>query len=167
VDKIPLAHSGPKNPVAHDSPSEAPEAPPQGREGKEVTPPDRSAELHNEKKKARRKKRACGNICLHSTSWKKISCTVKRSSSFESSVQPLPGSAAWHGQHQRWNPIRGLCAADSGLIARNWNTGDVIARTAPSVIATFDLMKDGSIRNSAILQGSGVRFSRFFGTQSD
>ena len=43
------------------------------------------------------------------------------------------------------------------LIARNCNTGDVTARTAPPVIATFDLMRDGSIRNLAILQGSGVK----------
>ena len=33
------------------------------------------------------------------------------------------------------------------LIARNWHTNDVTARSAPQVIASFDLMKDGSIRN--------------------
>ena len=38
------------------------------------------------------------------------------------------------------------------LIARNWNTGDVTVQVAPPVIATFDLMKDGSIRNLTIVQ---------------
>ena len=57
VDKIPLAHSGPKNPVAHDSESEAPEAPPEKvAKEKEVIPPDAiKLNLHDEKKKAKAK----------------------------------------------------------------------------------------------------------------
>ncbi len=42
------------------------------------------------------------------------------------------------------------------LIAQHWNTGDVKAQTGPLVIARFDLMKDGSIRNLALLQSSGI-----------
>src|SRR6266851_3433940 len=44
------------------------------------------------------------------------------------------------------------------LIAQKWRTSDVDARVqaAPEVIATFDLMRDGSVRNLQILQRSGV-----------
>ncbi len=45
------------------------------------------------------------------------------------------------------------------IVAQNWHTTDVDAKyqTAPVVIATFDLMRDGSIRNLAILQTSGIQ----------
>ena len=42
------------------------------------------------------------------------------------------------------------------LISRNWHTNDVTAQVAPPVIASFDLMKDGSIRNLTIVQGSRI-----------
>jgi TonB family protein len=44
------------------------------------------------------------------------------------------------------------------IVARNWRTNDVDPRrqTAPPVIATFELMRDGTIRNLEILQGSGL-----------
>ena len=42
-------------------------------------------------------------------------------------------------------------------IAQKWNTGDVDPRirTAPIVIVTFDLMRDGSVNNVRIVQRSG------------
>jgi protein TonB len=42
-------------------------------------------------------------------------------------------------------------------VAEKWQTGEVDARikSAPRVIATFDLMRDGSVRNVRIEQGSG------------
>jgi periplasmic protein TonB len=42
-------------------------------------------------------------------------------------------------------------------VAQKWKTTDVDARlqTAPTVIATFDLMRDGSVKNFQILQRSG------------
>jgi TonB family protein len=45
------------------------------------------------------------------------------------------------------------------LIAQKWRTNDVDARiqSAPEVIATFDLMRDGSVRNLQILQRSGIQ----------
>ena len=44
------------------------------------------------------------------------------------------------------------------LVAQKWSTGDVDPRvqTAPLVIATFYLMRDGAIRNLQILQRSGI-----------
>jgi TonB family protein len=44
------------------------------------------------------------------------------------------------------------------LIAQKWHTTDVDAhvQAAPTVIATFELQRDGSIRNLKILQQSGI-----------
>jgi len=44
------------------------------------------------------------------------------------------------------------------LVAQKWHTGDVDARvqTAPVVIASFDLMRDGRIRNLRIVQQSTI-----------
>jgi TonB family protein len=162
VDKIPLAHSGPKNPVAHDSPSEAPEAPPEKVEKvKEVTPPDAiKLNLHNEKKKAKAKEES---VRKHLPSFDQLEKNQLYSKTPQQVSSPLysqlPGSGRiGMGANTTLGTRFGAYAQQiQDLIARNWNTGDVIARTAPPVIATFDLMKDGSIRNLAILQGSGVR----------
>ena len=42
-------------------------------------------------------------------------------------------------------------------VAEKWHTGDVDPRiqSAPRVIVTFDLMRDGSVRNVRIAQSSG------------
>jgi len=161
VDKIPLAHSGPKNPVAHDSPSEAPEAPPEKvAKEKEVIPPDAvKLNLHNEKKKAKAKEES---VRRHLPSFDQLEKNQLYSKSPQQVSSPLysdlPGSGrVGLGANTTLGTRFGAYAQQiQELIARNWNTGSVTVRTAPPVIATFDLMKDGSIRNLAILQGSGV-----------
>ena len=52
----------------------------------------------------------------------------------------------------------GYAAQIRELVAQHWNTGEVDPRVqnAPVVIATFELMRDGSIRNLEILQRSGI-----------
>jgi len=42
-------------------------------------------------------------------------------------------------------------------VAEKWHTGDVDPRikTAPPVIVTFDLQRDGSVRNVRVAQSSG------------
>jgi TonB family protein len=44
------------------------------------------------------------------------------------------------------------------LVAQKWHTNDVDAhvQTAPVVIASFDLMRDGRIRNLRVVQQSGI-----------
>jgi outer membrane biosynthesis protein TonB len=44
------------------------------------------------------------------------------------------------------------------IIAQKWRTGDVDAKykTAPTVIATFEIQKDGSVRGVGLLQKSGI-----------
>lgn len=162
VDKIPLPHSGPKNPVAHDSKSEAPEAPPEkvAKEKKEIIPPDAiKLNLHNEKKKAKAKEES---VRRHLPSFDQLEKNQLYSKSPQQVSSPLyselPGSGrVGMGLNTTLGSRFGAYAQlIQDLIARNWNTGDVTVHSAPPVIATFDLMRDGSIRNLAILQGSGV-----------
>jgi TonB family protein len=44
------------------------------------------------------------------------------------------------------------------IVAQNWRTGDIDPRirNAPVVIATFRLMRDGSVRDLQVLQASGI-----------
>jgi TonB family protein len=162
VDAIPLAHSGPKNPVAHDTQSEAPEAPPEKvAKEKEVTPPDAiKLNLHNEKKKAKAKEES---VRRHLPSLNELEKNQLYSKTPQQVSSPLysqlPGSGRiGMGANTTLGSRFGAYAQQiQDLIARNWNTGDVTARSAPPVIATFEIMRDGSIRNLAILQGSGVK----------
>jgi outer membrane biosynthesis protein TonB len=161
VDNIPLAHSGPKNPVAHDTQSEAPEAPPEKvAKEKEVTPPDAiKLNLHNEKK-AKAKE---DSVRRHLPSLNELEKNQLYSKTPQQVSSPLysqlPGSGRiGMGANTTLGSRFGAYAQQiQDLIARNWNTGDVTARSAPPVIATFEIMRDGSIRNLAILQGSGVK----------
>ena len=162
VDKIPLAHSGPKNPVAHDSESEAPEAPPEKvAKAKEVDPPDAiKLNLHNEKKKPKAKEESVRRHLPSLNELEKNQLYSKTPQQVSSNLySELPGSGRiGMGANTTLGSRFGAYAQlIQDLIARNWNTGDVTARSAPPVIATFDLMRDGSIRNLAILQGSGIK----------
>jgi protein TonB len=56
------------------------------------------------------------------------------------------------------NHFPGYAQQIQQLVAQKWHTSDVDARvqTAPIVIASFDLMRDGRIRNLRVVQQSGV-----------
>ncbi len=159
---IPLPHSGPQNPVAHDTESEAPQAPPEkvDREKKEVVPPDAvKLNLHKETKKAKAKEES---VKKHYKSFEELeksqltSRTPQAVSSPLFSQMPGSGRVGTGANTTLGTRFSAYGAQIQDLIARNWRTDDVRAQTAPQVIARFDLMKDGSIRNLAILQGSGV-----------
>jgi TonB family protein len=55
------------------------------------------------------------------------------------------------------NRFAGYAQQIQQLVAQKWRTTDVDARlqTAPVVVATFELMRDGTIRNPQLLQKSG------------
>ncbi len=160
VDKIPLPHSGPENPVAHNTESEAPQAPPEKveREQKEVVPPD-AIKLNLREKKTKAKEES---VKRHLPSFEKLENNQLYSKTPQTVSSPLysqmPGSGrVGMGANSTLGTMFAAYAQQiQDLIARNWHTGDVTVATAPPVVATFDLMKDGSIRNLTIAQGSGV-----------
>ena len=161
VDKIPIPHEGPSNPVAHNTEQEAAQAPPDKveQEKKEVVPPDAiKLNLHPDKKKKAKEE----SVKHHFKSFEELEASQLTSKTPQAVSSPLfsqmPGSGrVGTGMNTTLGTQYAAYAQQiQALIARNWNTGDVTVTTAPVVTASFELMKDGSIRNLKIVQSSGV-----------
>jgi outer membrane biosynthesis protein TonB len=161
VDKIPLPQSGRQNPLASQSESEAPQerSKPLDQEKKEVVPPDAIKLNLKKEKKTPAKVAAAKQRFRPIEELEKnqlYSKTPQTMSSTLFSQMPGSGRVGTGANTTLGTQFAGYAQQIQELIARNWRTGDVTAQAAPPVIATFDLMKDGSIRNLAILQGSGI-----------
>ncbi|HVO99112.1 MAG TPA: TonB family protein [Bryobacteraceae bacterium] len=159
VDKIPLPHSGPQNPVAHDSESEAPQAPAKTVEReKDITPPDAvKLNLKQEKKKPAKEASRKRLKSFEQLEANQLTSTAQQQVS-SSMYSQMPGSGrVGTGMNTTLGTRFGAYAQQiQTLIAQHWNTGDVKVQTGPLVIARFDLMRDGSIRNLTLLQNSGI-----------
>jgi TonB family protein len=162
VDKIPLPHSGPQNPVAHQSESEAVQEPSKEIEKvqKEVIPPDAiKLNLHEKEKKAKAKEES---VKKHLPSFEKLESNQLTSKTPQVVSSPLftqlPGSGriGTGANTTLGTRFAGYAAQIQALLGRAWRTGDVNARSGPLVTASFELMKDGTVRNIRIVQGSGI-----------
>ena len=162
VNTIPIPHHGPTNPLANDSNSEAPLDPvskPVERVKKEVEKPD-AVPL---KMKTRKKEAEKPQVMQHFRPYQQLENQVTTRQAPQVST-PLYSAQQGSGNVGTGaNTTLGTrCAAYATqiqqIVARNWNTGDVDARysTAPVVIATFNLQRDGNVKSLAVLQGSGV-----------
>lgn len=162
VDTIPIQHHGPQNPLASDTKSEAPLEPvtkPVERVKKEEPKPDAiPIKMKNAKKQAEKQQ-----VTQRYRSYEALENQVT------TRVAPQVSTPMYSAQQGSGNVGTGAhttlgtrCAAYATqiqqIVARNWRTGDVDPRyqTAPQVVATFELMRDGSIRNLALLQRSGI-----------
>jgi TonB family protein len=160
VDKIPLPQSGPKNPVAHDSDSEAPEAKPEKIERVKDDSDAIKLNLHKEKEKKKPAKEASHK--QHLKSFDQLEANQITSSRPQQMSDPMFSERAGSGRigtgmNTTLGSQFGAYAAQvRDQIARNWNTGDVTVRTGPLVVARFDLMRDGSVRNLVLFQSSGI-----------
>jgi outer membrane biosynthesis protein TonB len=162
VNTIPIPHHGEQNPLASDSKSEAPQTPvtkPVVREKKEEPKPNAVPLKMKEIKKPAEKP----SVQQRYRPYKELENQVTTAQA------PQVSNPMYSAQQGSGNVGTGAhttlgtrCAAYATqiqqIVARNWRTTDVDARyqTAPVVIATFDLLRDGSIRKLAVLQGSGV-----------
>ena len=161
VDKIPLPHSGMPNPLAAQTEQEAPQAPskPIERAEKEVVPPDAvKINLHKDKKQTAKEESSKQRF----RPFEQLNSNQLQSKTPQSVSNPLysqmPGSGrVGLGANTTLGSQFGAYAAQiQELIARNWRTNDVTAQVAPPVVASFDLMKDGSVRNLTIVQSSRI-----------
>lgn len=162
VDTIPIPHQGQTNPLANDSKSQAPQEPetkPIERAKKEIVKPDAVPLKMKEPKKVAEKQQ----VVQHYRPYRALENQVTTREA------PQVSTPMYSAQQGSGNVGTGAhttlgtrCAAYATqiqqIVARNWHTNDVDARyqTAPTVIATFNLMRDGSIRSLGVLQGSGV-----------
>jgi TonB family protein len=160
VDTIPLPHQGPQNPLASDTDSQVPQAPakPVERVKEEKPPPDAvalksrkktPADVASDKNKFRNFKEI-DPYQVYSKSAPAVSNPI-----FSATGAGRVGAGA---NTTIGNRCPAYAAQIQQLVAAHWNTSslDASIRTAPTVIADFDLMHDGTTRNVRILQGSGI-----------
>jgi protein TonB len=163
VNSIPLQHRGMPNPLANDTKSEIPEQPakPIERQKEEKPPPDAIA------LKSRKAKKPPAQVASERQRFRPFKeleqnqLTVKEAPAVANpifSATPGAGRIGTGANTTLGTRFAGYAQQIQQLIAQKWHTADVDPKiqTAPTVIATFDLMRDGTIRNLQILQRSGI-----------
>jgi protein TonB len=164
VKSIPLAHHGAQNPVANDTPSEVPEtpAPPVERKQAEPEPPRDAIPIKSDI--AKKKPAPVASTPQRFRPYQQLDPNQLTTKTPPQVSSPLFSAQAGSG---RVGPganstLGSRCGAYPAqiiqLVAQRWNTGDVDARlqTAPVVIATFDLARNGSVSNLKLLQRSNI-----------
>lgn len=167
VSQIPLpGRSGEQNPLANDTESRVP-APPKPQP-KVVKPPEPDAIPLRSRKSATPQPQPTRARTtapqyraqpdrpnqLYSSSGQRLSSNMYGSPLSGTSGTVGVGPRGNFGQRYGW-----YSALLEQRVGQKWRTDEVDARvqTAPPVIITFEIMKDGSVRNVRILQGSGNR----------
>jgi len=165
VKTIPLPHNGPENPVAHDTQSEVPQQPVKQEKAKKEAPPPKDA------------------IPLKSKNAKQLRAKIetqpqpKRFKSFEE-IDPnrLVAKQAPAVSNPMFSEMSGAGRVGTGanttlgtqfgdysarvqqLVTQKWRTGDVDAniRTGPTVTASFEIQRDGTIGPVRFVRRSGI-----------
>ncbi|MEQ1948271.1 MAG: TonB family protein [Bryobacteraceae bacterium] len=161
VETIPLAHSGMANPLANDSQSMVPQQPPKP----EKKPQDK--ESPNAVKLKGRERKRLTDVASEKQRFRPFKELDQNQVFAKQAPQvsnplysAMPGSGRiGTGANTTLGTRFGAYAQQiQQLVAQRWHTNDVDARvqSAPTIIATFDLMRDGTIRNVKVLQQSGV-----------
>jgi periplasmic protein TonB len=162
---IPLPHSGPENPVAHDTQSQVPQAPAkQERVKKEPPPPKNAVELKSRTAKKLRAKVEAQPQPHHFKSFDELDPNKIKSQQAPAVSNPLFSEMAGAGRVGTGinTTLGSRFGAYSALIqeriTQHWRTGDVDAsiRTAPQVVVNFEIQRDGTIGAPRIVQGSGI-----------
>ncbi len=163
VNTIPIQHHGAPNPVANESESQTPQAPAKPVERvKEVKPKPDAIEL--KVKQPKKKPAEVASEKQKFRSYKELEAnqvTAKQAPQVSSPIYSAPQGSGnvGVGAHTIFgNRFAAYGSQIQQIVAGNWHTSDVDQKyqTAPQVVATFDLMRDGSIRNPQIAQSSGV-----------
>ena len=162
---IPLPHSGPANPVAHDTKSQVPQEPAKQEKAKREPPPPKNAvELKSKTAKQLRAKVETQPQVRHFKSFDELDPNKIKSQQAPAVSNPLFSEMAGAGRVGTGanTTLGSRFGAYSALIqesvTRHWRTGDVDAsiRTAPQVVVSFDIQRDGSISAPSIVQQSGI-----------
>ncbi len=162
VSSIPIPRNGAANPLAHDTESQVPQQP-----SKPIERAQREKESPNAiPLKVKEKKRLVDVASERQRfrNFKEIDQNQVFASQAPQVSNPLfaatPGSGriGTGANTTLGTRFAGYASQIQQLIAQKWHTTDVDARvqSAPEVIATFELMRDGRVRNLKIVQTSGV-----------
>jgi protein TonB len=161
VKSIPLLHSGEQNPVANDTESQVPQQPakPLERDKEEKVSPNAVA--------LKMKKRLPAYVASEHRIYRPFKeidpnqVFAKQAPQVSNPLfTPMPGSGriGTGANTSLGTRFAGYGQQLQQLVAQKWHTNDVDAhvQTAPVVIASFDLMRDGRIRNLRVVQQSGI-----------
>jgi protein TonB len=160
VKSIPLAHTGPTNPVANDTTSELPQAPAKQETVKEPDIPKDAVRL-----KGRTPKKAAATATkprfrsFDELEPNQITSTRPQAVSTQAfTAMPGAGRVGTGANTTLGDRFPAYAAQIQQIIAQKWRTGDVdgSVRTAPTVLATFEIMRNGSVRGLALLEKSGI-----------
>jgi TonB family protein len=163
VNSIPIPHRGEKNPLANDSQSEVPQTPAKPVEAvKEDKPRPDAIAL---KMKDLKKKAPVASEKQIFRPYKELQPNQVTSKQAPQVSNPMfqaqqgSGNVGVGAHTTLGNRFAAYGAQVQQIVANNWHTNDVDAKyqTAPIVIATFDVMRDGSIRSLQIAQSSGIQ----------
>ncbi len=162
VSKIPLpANMGRTNPVANDTESQVPQAPPEKKVKAVEKEPEDAIPL-----KMKRLPKSREQVAANQQKYRPTH-EPRRNQVYSTTGQAL-ASPMFGGQSGSGgvgvgsgNPFGSRCGGYLAVIrqkvANNWHYGDVDPRlrTAPIVVVRFELLQNGSIRDVTILQRSG------------
>ncbi|HTM47808.1 MAG TPA: TonB family protein [Bryobacteraceae bacterium] len=162
VSKIPMvARSGTVNPVANDTESQVPQAPPKPKAvPKEKAPAPDAIPLKSRSSPKKKYSETSASTQRYSAAEPRSNQVYSSSgASMVSPMMGLPGSGGVGiGKGTPLGDRFGAYAALlQQLVARNWKTQDIDSRlrTAPPVIMNFTILKDGTIRDIRVKTGSG------------
>ena len=162
---IPLPHTGPENPVAHDTQSQVPQEPAKQEKAKREPPPPKNAvELKSRTAKQLRAKVQPQVQPHHFKSFDELDPNKIKSQQAPAVSNPLFSEMAGAGRVGTGanTTLGSRFGAYSELIqervTQHWRTGDVDAsiRTAPQVVVNFEILRNGSIGAVRIVQQSGI-----------
>jgi TonB family protein len=157
-----LAHHGQPNPLANDTESQVPQTPVKAAKEtvKQETPPPDAIPLKLKKTKekpapvtaARQRFRPLDELLPNQMT----SQSAPQVANQAFSAAPGSGRIGAGPHSTLGNEFGGYADQIRQIVASKWRTGDVNVPSGPVVIADFDLMRDGSIRNLHLLQTSGI-----------
>jgi TonB family protein len=163
VSSIPIPHHGEQNPLSSDSESSVPQAAtkPVDRAEVEIPKPD-AIPIKTKMPKQKPAEVASNHQRFRPyDELEKNQLTSKTAPQISNpmfTAQPGAGRISTGATTTLGSRLGWYGRQIQDLVAQHWRTSDIDSRlqTAPPVIATFELMRDGSIRNLQILQGSGI-----------
>jgi TonB family protein len=162
VNSIPLPHRGMPNPVANQTESQVPQTP--LKEKERIKQPAESKDALPIKSRTKRKPEQIASTKQRFRPFDQLESnqlTQREAPAVSNPMFAAKGGSGQVGTGQNTTlgtRCAGYAQQIQQLVAQKWRTSDVDASitTAPTVIATYDLLRNGSIRNVQILQRSGI-----------
>ena len=161
VSRIPLpGRSGPLNPVANDTRSVVPSPPPEAKPRRAVREPDADA-IPIKSKGATKRAAASASV----NKWRAQQRDLPNqmySAAGQGLVSPMVGQTGaggiGFGNSVFGRRFGNYASVLRDAVARKWNTSDVDprVRSAPPVVVTFTILRNGQVKNVRVIQRSGM-----------